>query len=699
MATQSEASLQQVRTLREALETAERALATPPHVDGDVHDLVGRLNNAAGAIVRRIREEARTAIDAAQNELDELRSDHQAVTAARDQAEAHVRTLEGELSEERSRTESFERDLDTARDALVRLKAALHDAEESRQQEAQTRAAAETALIEARAQIDASVIEVARLTGQLETEIAEHLHDADDLASAKKANAQLEADRAEAEAFATREAQARVEVESELRSVRDQLEASLSEAVTLREQSESALNDISSLQIQLESASNEVARLGGQLEAESNENISLKGDLAAAREVREHLESSLSAAQALADREADARLSIEQELHEVRAGLDGSLSEAASLASQLESTVAEKGRLQRDLTEAQAELETVQAQREAVAAQFKAATARIRTLERDYSKHDELLSDLESRLTSASDSESTLRERVEMAERDRDDAHEEAVLLRDERDRLVSLMRASVDGIDSLVDASTVGDLLTALSRQLSAQFPRVAVFRVRGNHLEGEHQTGFEQTNDVTKLVIPLGVDSVLTRVANSRAIETLIDPDPADGATPFGGSPSFAVALPLVLQGETLAVAYADDAGARSSNQAAISVESGTAYATLVVRQAVFLLTRLTHELKTLTELREYAAMLLQEAEQMYQADAEAGRTADELRSRLSVNIDCARQLYAQRAALEGSAAATLLDEQIAATIDAQPSAPFARELAAVVGHLDLRREAEAS
>jgi hypothetical protein len=81
------------------------------------------------------------------------------------------------------------------------------------------------------------------------------------------------------------------------------------------------------------------------------------------------------------------------------------------------------------------------------------------------------------------------------------------------------------------------------------------------------------------------------------------------------------------------------------------------------------------------------------------MYQADAEAGRTADELRSRLSVNIDCARQLYAQRAALEGSAAATLLDEQIAATIDAQPSAPFARELAAVVGHLDLRREAEAS
>ena len=80
-----------------------------------------------------------------------------------------------------------------------------------------------------------------------------------------------------------------------------------------------------------------------------------------------------------------------------------------------------------------------------------------------------------------------------------------------------------------------------------------------------------------------------------------------------------------------------------------------------------------RLTHELKTLTELRDYARMLLQEAEQMSLADADAGRSDEELRVRLTDNIDCARQLYAQRAALEGSAAAGLLDDQIAATIDA--------------------------
>ena len=674
LAGQSEASLQQLRTLREALETAERALAASPRIDNDVQDLVGRLNNAAGAVVRRIREDARAAIETAQGELEQLRSENKSVTAARDEAEAHIRALESELQRERERTET---------------------AEAARRHEADAKAAAEATLSDTRAQIDASVAEVARLTGQLETEIAEHLHAADELESAKRANAQLEVDRAEAEAFATREAQARVAVEADLRAVRDQLDSAINETADLRARIEAATADAVSLTAQLESATAELARLGGQLEAEGNENISLKGDLAAAYEAREHLETSLIAAQALADREADARSSAEHELHEVRAGLDASLSEAASLGAQLESAVAEKGRLQRNLTAAQAELETAQAQREAIAAQFKAATARIRTLERDQAKHDETVHDLQARLETTSAAESNLRARVEMSERDRDDAHQEAVLLRDERDRLVSLLNASIDGIDALVGAATVADLLAALGRQLATQFPRVALFRVRGNHLEGEHQTGFEQTNDVTKLVIPLGVDSLLTRVATSGAVETLTGPEAGDGATPFGGSPTFAVALPLVLQGETLAVAYADDAG----GQAVLSVESGTAYTRLVVRQAVVLLMRMTHELKTLTELRDYATMLLQEAEQMYIADADTGRTAEELRARLTDNIDCARQLYAQRAALEGSAAAALLDEQIAATIDAHESTPFARELAAIVGHLDLRRAAEAS
>ena len=44
----------------------------------------------------------------------------------------------------------------------------------------------------------------------------------------------------------------------------------------------------------------------------------------------------------------------------------------------------------------------------------------------------------------------------------------------------------------------------------------------------------------------------------------------------------------------------------------------------------------------------------------------------------------VDCGRQLFAQRAALEGSEAAGVFDEQVSIVINAQAS-PFAEALAA--------------
>jgi len=124
--------------------------------------------------------------------------------------------------------------------------------------------------------------------------------------------------------------------------------------------------------------------------------------------------------------------------------------------------------------------------------------------------------------------------------------------------------------------------------------------------------------------------------------------------------------------------------------------------------VRTACVLLMRLSQELKTLNELRDYAAMLLQEAQEMYTADTEANKGNDERRSRLKDTIDCARQLYAQRAALEGSAAASLFDDRIAVVLETDGDTPFARDLSAIVGGAEqqqqqsskkARRKAEAS
>jgi hypothetical protein len=69
------------------------------------------------------------------------------------------------------------------------------------------------------------------------------------------------------------------------------------------------------------------------------------------------------------------------------------------------------------------------------------------------------------------------------------------------------------------------------------------------------------------------------------------------------------------------------------------------------------------------------------------------------------LKDTIECARQLYAQRAALEGSAAASLFDDRIAAALESDGDSPFGHDLGAIVNgetkkpSSKARRKAEAS
>jgi uncharacterized membrane protein len=186
-----------------------------------------------------------------------------------------------------------------------------------------------------------------------------------------------------------------------------------------------------------------------------------------------------------------------------------------------------------------------------------------------------------------------------------------------------------------------------------------------------------------------------------STQTVQSLQGADVAvRSGTPFGGSPSSAVALPIVLQGTTLAVVYADDADLPETARGPAIHESSVGFARLLVGQVVVLLVRHTHELKTLAELSQYATTLIQEAKEMHLADTQAGKKPELVRSRLKDNIECASQLYAYRAAMEGTAAAALLDEQILAEL--QENTPFAKDLADVIGEMtkgDLRLTAEAS
>lgn len=608
LATQSEASLQQLCTLREALDATTRAVeGATPQINDEVQDLVKRLTNAAASAVRvasqRVRDEAQTAVDAARGELEVERSQNAILVASVEKVDAEAAALRAELQAESDRADSAQRDL--------------------------------SAVLEA------------------------HKH--------------LEAAHQEVQAAYNTESEARASAENELREARGLLDAAFDDA----------------------------ARLGELLQAEAAESGVLKGELAEARAEHERLDAARAIAEATAAEEVQARASAEIELEEAQASLDAALAEDARLGAQLEMSAAEKGKLLAALSAAQGELQTAQEQREAIAAQLKASSARVHTLERSQAKYEENVRQLQARLDTALESAVGFRERAVTDDRETAGAQAEIETLRGEVDRLVSLFDASVRGVDDLGSATTIAELLAALVKQLATQFSRVALFRVKGNRLEGVHQVGFDSTTDVTKLVMPLSMDSPLTRVVSSGAIENLTGSELADGGgVPFAGAPGAALALPVVLQDETLAVVYAEHADQPAGGPTVH--ESSARFAKLLVRQSVVLLMRLSHELKALGELRDYATMLLREAEQMHAADVDAGKSGDELRSRLKDSLDCARQLYAQRAALEGPTAASLLDEQITAVFDAQPSTPFARDLAALVGHVtgtDSRRAAEAS
>ena len=80
-----------------------------------------------------------------------------------------------------------------------------------------------------------------------------------------------------------------------------------------------------------------------------------------------------------------------------------------------------------------------------------------------------------------------------------------------------SLLDISAEAVDELAEKTTVTDLFAALVRHLASEFSRVALFRVKANRLEGEDSIVFNDSTDVTKIVLPLNLDSLITRAASS--------------------------------------------------------------------------------------------------------------------------------------------------------------------------------------
>jgi chromosome segregation ATPase len=681
LASQTEASVQHLESLRSVLDSVygaiEASATATPEADEEVQELIRRLNTAAGAAARaasqKVQKEMQATLDGVHSELAAERSEKDQLKASLAEAHQQAERLRGDLQKETERAEASDRDLDAAIEAHGHVDAQRLEAEATCRQLTSAKDALDRELNEARGLLDATVADAARIERDLET--ARN--------GARTLNETLAAERSAAE-HARNEAHAALETaNNELRAEREQgdrLTASLAEAEA---QVEALRGELSEAQAQADVIRGELQKITERAEAADR-------DLDAAIEAHATVDAQRVEAESLSRQHAQAKVALEKELQDVRAHLDAANAQSSRQQMQLEASLAETRTLTADVSAAHAELDAARMQREAIAAQLEASRARVQTVERNQQAHEDHVRELEAQLHEALKSEASAREQALTIDVDHAQAQADMSALRLDISRLGSLLETSAHAVDDLAAATSVSDLLAALVRQLSNEFSRVALFRVKGNRLEGEHQVGFDLTTDVTKVVIPISVDSIMTRAASSGMVEQLTGSELQDSnRVPFGGTPTMALALPIAFQGETLAVAYADS-DRPASERSDAGHEASAGFATLLVRTTSVLLMRLSQELKTLNELREYAAMLIQEAEEMYAADMEADKSADERRSRLKDTIECARQLYAQRASLEGPAAALLLDDRIAAAIETEPSKPFAKDLAAIAGNV---------
>jgi hypothetical protein len=432
------------------------------------------------------------------------------------------------------------------------------------------------------------------------------------------------------------------------------------------------------LAISLKDSRAQLDTLRAQLATDQKQAQAVQKELAEVLLSSKKLESAKAEAAAARDKEAAARAVAEGELQTLRGQVDSARKDAKRASTDAEAAVSEKRKAEVALSAANSQAQAAEAKLSAVTTLFKTSAARVQALEREQEQQAAAMRELEARIHTPVEIESELPGAAGTS---------------------VGVLDGLLGAFEALSGAMTIGDVLATLGEQLAAEFPRVALFRVKGNRLEGTHQIGFDLTNDIGKVIVPLAMDSLLTRAVTSGHTERLSGDAIDTSGLPFGGSPTFALAMPIVVDAESIAIVYADDF-AEPRQESRNDEDVNAKFAEALRQHTVALLMRLTTELKAMAELRAYAGSLITEIEQMYQSDVSAGKQGEELQKRLHANLDYARSIYSNRAQFESPSAGALLDAQVTAMADANRDSAFGRDLAIVLDwSADSSRAAEAS
>ena len=626
---------------------------------------------------------------------------------------------------------------DSLRSAIDAIRNRLHEELETQLAQLTARHGEEVESARRAAEAEAEQLWSARVdqvrnewTSRLESEVGAVRAEAERRMVAESTRLRVEAEQAAAEsAAAVRDeleralAEERARGESELRS---RAEEHAAELTRIREE---AAAERSRLE---EHAAAEKARLEGEAAAERSrleeqlvaERSRLEESLSAERarfeEERARLEQEANAQRAQFEDAAAQRARAEEQLAAERSRAEEQLTLAAARAEELdverrraldleghktrveEASAEERGRLSQERDDLQRTLDAAHRDLQGLQSELGRVQQAIEgvTRERDgaFRAHQEI-SDREQQLASELARERQVREDEtrQQEERARQREEQEASLAEArlaERQSQLAVVERVLTAVRSMDTSRSLSDVLSSVTASAASEAPRVALFVVNGAELRGWKSVGFN--GEASAMHVSVKEPGVLGEALRRREPVVTSDSDgppaPAFAELPGGRA---AMAVPLLVGNQPVAVLYADDAAdgtpaAPASWPEAIQILGRHASVTLAhltaaraaeaMRRSAAAAggrTKVPNGAEDGNSARRYARLLVSEIKLYNEAAVQVGRQKRDLLARLKPEIERARKLYSQRISTAVDSRGALFQQELVQTLaDGDPS-----------------------
>lgn len=266
---------------------------------------------------------------------------------------------------------------------------------------------------------------------------------------------------------------------------------------------------------------------------------------------------------------------------------------------------------------------------------------------------------------------------------------ERAAAQLDEQRRRASQFTSCTELLASVVDienARSLSDALAALVQAAATHAPRTALFVVNGTQLDEWSVAGVPQLSELPIDVEGDAAGLVGAAVRRGERVSTAESAPPAFAQLPSGAS---ALAVPLMMDGQSVAVLYADANGTGSGQSHgwgdAVELLARHAAARLAELTAVRALQLLqspgvngdtaagepgTSE-DSDQSAKRYARLLVSEIKLYNEAAVRAGREHRDLLQRLAPEIDRARRLFEERVPSSVAARASYFQQELVQTL----------------------------